>query len=80
MLNAESEVLVDLQSGGTQCFNFGSNFHWDYRNRRAFVSDSKIDLDMAQREVVLEEYAYEQGQRRRFVLNAGLMQIPTPKP
>src|SRR2546430_273660 len=49
----------------------GSNFHWDYRNRRAFVSNSKIDLDMARREVVVVENDYEQRQTKRFVLNAG---------
>jgi hypothetical protein len=80
LLDGESKVLVDLVSSGTRFFNFGSNFHWDYRNRRVFISGSKIDLDMARREVVLEEYAYEEGQKKRFVLNAGQMQIPTTKP
>ena len=80
LLNGESKVLVELQSGGTRFFNFGSNFHWDYRNRREFVSNSKIDLDMARREVVVVEHDYEQRQTKRFVLNAGEMQIPKSKP
>jgi hypothetical protein len=80
LLNDESKVLVELQSAGTRFFNFGSNFHWDYRNRRVFVSESKIDLDMAWREVVVVASDYDKGQPRRFVLNAGEMQIPKSKP
>lgn len=80
ILNGESKVLVELQSGGMRFFNFGSNFHWDYRNQRTFVSDSKIDLDQARREVVVIEYDYQLGQTKRFVLNAGEMKIPKSRP
>ena len=76
ILAANSKLLSDLPSDNTRFFNFNSNFQWDYRNHRVFVSDDEIDIHSPEREFTLTEFDYGSGGKRSFTLNAGLMVVP----